>query len=60
VPSAELYDLGQDVMPAPEKGESFRAKWIHLTSPDPFYGAQLTMDPPTFDFEGHGGEGKQP
>jgi GT2 family glycosyltransferase len=54
VPSAELYDLGQDPSSTEHDDELFRKRWRHLTDPDPFYGANLTMDPPTFDFEGRG------
>lgn len=52
VPSAELYDLGQDPPWAEDERRAFRSRWRHLTDPDPFYGANLTMDPPTFDFDG--------
>ena len=52
VPSASLYQLGYggcggDV----DAAEKFQKKWQHLTDPDPYYGANLALNPPTFEFE---------
>jgi len=52
VPSASLYQLGNcgdggDLVTA----EKFREKWRHLTDPDPCYGANLALNPPTFEFD---------
>jgi GT2 family glycosyltransferase len=53
VPSAEMYDLSGNAPVDDGKSElAFQERWRAMTSPDPYYGANLTMDPPTFDFEG--------
>lgn len=52
VPSAVLYQLGQHAN-AGEGGDAgrFREKWRHLTDPDNYYGANLALNPPTFEFD---------
>jgi len=34
-----------------DAAEMFRRKWRHLTFCDPFYGANLSLNPPTFEFD---------
>ena len=50
-PSASLYHLGHhDCSGDIDAARSFALKWRHLTVPDRFYGTNLAMDPPTFEF----------
>lgn len=51
-PAAILYQLGTaSRADHPDVADLFRARWRHLTTPDPYYGANLTLDPPTFEFQ---------
>jgi hypothetical protein len=57
VPSAELYDLSRDLAIVDRESErSFLDRWRAVTLPDPYYGANMTVDPPTFDFESRANE----
>ncbi len=40
-----------DATPDDADASAFRARWLRLTSPDPYYGAHLTLRPPTFEFD---------
>jgi GT2 family glycosyltransferase len=52
VPSAALYHLGHRRNTGPgDDAERFREKWRYLTDPDDFYGANLALNPPTFEFD---------
>lgn len=51
-PGAVLHHLGVEASePDYEAKSVFREKWLGLTRPDPFYGAMLSLTPPTFEFE---------
>ena len=51
-PSASLYQLAGDCRADHvDAATLFRARWQHVTTPDPFYGAHLTLKPPTFEFD---------
>jgi cellulose synthase/poly-beta-1,6-N-acetylglucosamine synthase-like glycosyltransferase len=61
VPSALLYQLGhQGWADDVDAVECFRKKWQHLTDPDHFYGANLALNPPTFEFDPDQYVGKLP
>jgi GT2 family glycosyltransferase len=49
--SASLYHLGYHDSDDHEAARKFAVKWWHLTVPDRLYGANLAMDPPTFEFD---------
>lgn len=59
VPSALLYLLRQRDFPDDGREiERFRERWRHLTDPDRFYGTNLSLNPPTFEFHPHDPAGK--
>jgi GT2 family glycosyltransferase len=54
-PSASLYHLGHDdSFGDSDAARNFVVKWWNLTVPDRFYGANLALDPPTFEFDPDG------
>jgi len=51
-PSVSLYHLGyHDSSGNSDAARNFVLKWWHLTVPDRYYGANLALDPPTFEFD---------
>lgn len=40
-----------DATPDEADAAAFRARWLRLTDPDPYYGSHLTLKPPTFEFD---------
>lgn len=59
VPSALLYLLRRrDSSDDGGEIERFRERWRHLTDPDRLYGTNLSLNPPTFEFEPRDDVGK--
>jgi len=51
-PSVSLYHLGYyRSSDDSDATRNFVLKWWHLTVPDRYYGANLALDPPTFEFD---------
>ena len=53
-PEAVLLRFGGDdpeLHPPVDLARRFRARWGRLTTPDPYYGANLTLRPPNFEFQ---------
>ena len=52
-PAAVLLRRGtedRDFPPAEDAAELFKSRWMRLVTPDPYYGANLSLRPPTFEF----------